>query len=197
MTDSIRDGVGTGSRARVNENNRLHVHAVTTSEDSAAGKAGDSYNINTGIITLTDAVDTPILYLKNNESKSLHVEAIAVGMGPSTGGTGGIPKVTVVRNPTTIDFSADVDIKTNRNYGSEKTLDITAYKGNTGATMSGGDDHLLLFQTTNGRLFAEIDEIITPNKAIGVKIDPQASNTSMDVYVALICHLEDPASRNK
>jgi len=57
--------------------------------------------------------------------------------------------------------------------------------------MTDGVDHLLLYQTTSGRLFAEIDEILPTGASIGVKVDPQASNTSMDVYVALICHQED------
>jgi hypothetical protein len=187
----LKDGTGTGEMAKVNGDNRLYTQAVTTTENDDANKKGVAYNINTGVITLTDSADTAVLYLKNEEEKTLHITAIAIGLGPSTGGSGGIPKITVVRNPTSASFSTDVDIKSNRNYGSQNTLtDVTAYKGATGATLTGGEDHLVFFQTSNGRLFAAIDEILPKGSTIGVKIDPQPSNTSQDVYVALICHQE-------
>ena len=195
MPESIRDGTGDGNLAKVDANFRLHVQAATISEGANANKSGRAFNINTGVITLTSAADTPVLYVKNSNALDLHISAVAVGIGPTTGGSGGIPKITVIRNPTvgtTIDNTNDVDINSNRNYGSENTLtSVVAYKGATGETMTDGVDHLLLYQTTSGRLFAEIDEILPTGASIGVKVDPQASNTSMDVYVALICHQED------
>jgi hypothetical protein len=194
MPDMIRDGAGQGYLAKVNGNQRLYTNAITVSEDQQATKLGNSFNINSGIITLTDAADTPVLYVKNNEEQALHITAIAVGLGPSTGGSGGIPKVTVIRQPTAgtiVDNATAVDINSNRNFGSSNSLTVDAYKGATGNTMTDGTDHLILFQTANGRLFATIDEILPKGSSIGIKIDPQASNTSMDVYAALICHLED------
>lgn len=188
----IEDGSGNGYLARVNGNNRLYTNSVVVSENLQATKIGRSFNINTGVITLTDAADTPILYLKNNDTEDLHITAIAVGVGPSTGGSGGIPKITVVRNPVTIDFSTAVDINSNRNYGSAQTITADAYKGATGDTMTDGDDHIIFFQTSNGRLFATIDEMVPTGSSIGIKFDPQTGNTSQDVYAALICHLEDP-----
>jgi hypothetical protein len=195
MPDTIKDGAGTGYSVKVNGNNRLYTNSVTVSEDYQATKIGNSYNINTGVITLTDAADTPIIYFKNNEEQSFHITAIAVGVGPSTGGSGGIPKITVIRNPTTgtiiSSTPTDVDINSNRNFGSSNTLDVLAYKGATGDTMTDGSDHIIFFQTSSGRLFATIDEVIPKGSSLGVKFDPQASNTSQDVYVALIGHLED------
>jgi hypothetical protein len=194
MPDMLRDGNGTGYLAKVNGNNRLYVQSVSISEDEQATKIGNSYNINTGVITLTDSVDTPIMYVKNNEAQSLHITAIAVGVSPSTGGSGGINKITVTRNPTAgtiVSNATAVDINSNRNFGNASTLDVTAYKGATGNTMTDGEDHLILFQTSNGRLFATIDEIIPKGSSLGIKFDPVPSNTSIDVYAALICHLED------
>lgn len=193
MSHSIKDGAGTGTLAKVSERQRLYTATVSTDEDQQATKIGNSYNVNSGVITLTDAVDTPILYVKNNETENLHITAIAVGLSPSTGGSGGIPKVTIVKNPTagTIVSGTDVDINSNRNFGSPNTLNIDAKKGATGNTMTDGTDHLIIFQTSNGRLFATIDEILQKGDSIGIKFDPQASNTSQDVYAALICHIED------
>lgn len=200
MSTSIKDG-DSGNVMDVDGNKRAHVQATITPEEWAANKNGDAYNINTGVITLTDAADTPILYLKNSNDLSIHVSAIAVGVGPTTGGSGGIPKVTIIRNPTTgtiiTSTPTDVDINSNRNYGSKNTLtDVVAYKGATGDTMTDGEDHIIFFQTSSGRLFASIDEIIPKGSSIGIKFDPQASNTSQDVYCALVCHQEDSENRN-
>ena len=190
----IQDGTS-GSKATVSANNRLYTNSVVVTEDEQATKDGRSYNVNTGIINLSNSDDTPILYLKNTGGADLHITAIAVGFGPSTGGSGGIPKITILRNPTAgtiISSPTNVDVNSNRNYGSADTMDVLAYKGETGDTMTDGTDHLILFQGAGGRLFASIDELLPKGTSIGVKIDPQPSNTSMDVYAALILHEEDP-----
>lgn len=193
MSDTrLKDGSGKNYSAKVNADQRLWVDASQRSESALANLKGDAYNINTGTINLTDAVDTAVLYVKNSNDMALIIEAIAVGVGPTTGGTGGMPTITVVRNPTAASFSTDVDIKTNRNYGSTNTLtDVVAYKGATGATLTAGDDHLLFYQASSGRLFATINEVIPKGGSIGVKFDPQANNTSQDIYVALICYQLD------
>lgn len=199
MADTIKDAA-TGSVAKVDANQRLHTQSVTATESDNANKNGNAYNINTGVITLTSADDTPIMYVKNNETKDLHITAIAVGVGPSTNGTGSIPKITVIRNPTagtTIDNKNAVDIKSNRNYGSSNTLaNVLAYKGATGETMTDGANHLIFYQVSNGRLFATIDEVLPTGASLGIKFDPQPSNSSQDVYAALICHLDDPEDDN-
>ena len=195
MAFTIKDGAS-GNVGKVDANNRFHTSGVEITEEGQANRKGNAYNINTGVITLTDAADTPILYVKNNDDLDLHISAIAVGVGPTTGGSGGIPKITVVRNPTTGTIISttptDVDIKSNRNYGaSGVATNVVAYKGATGDTTTDGDDHIIFFQTSSGRLFATIEEILPKGSSIGVKFDPQASNTSQDVYCALICHFAD------
>jgi hypothetical protein len=194
VPDTIRDGSGTGNLAKINANKRLYVQAVTESEEFASNVSGDAYNINTGVITLTDSVDTPCLYLKNNETQDLVISAVAIGLGPSTGGSGGWAKATFIRNPTTgtiISSPTNVDINSNRNYGSSNTLTADAYKGATGDTMTDGTDHSIVNIGTSGPSFITINEIVPQGKSFGVKIDPQPSNTSQDVYVAVICYLKD------
>lgn len=191
----IEDGSGTGYSAKVNKNQRLYTNSVSIGETRQANKKGNAYNVNTGLITLTDAVDTPVMYMKNNEDQNIHITAIAVGFFPSTGGVSTeTPYVTVIRNPTAgtiISNATDVDINSNRNYGSQNTLTVDAYKGATGNTMTDGEDHLLLQASEPSRLFAAIDEVLEKGSTVGIKIKPQTSNTSMQVYAAIICHLED------
>ena len=191
----IEDGTGDGYSARVDLNHRVHARAVSVTEKHDSNENGNAYNLNSGVITLTTANDSAVYYMKNNEDQDFHVEAVIVGIGPTTGGSGGIPKVTIVKNPTTgtiISGATAGDINSNRNFASANTLDVTHYKGDgTAMTFTDGTDHIVSFQTTSGRLFLEIDEIIPKNKSIGVKVDPQAGNTSMDVYVAIVGHCRD------
>ena len=84
-----------------------------------------------------------------------------------------------------------MDINSNRNYGSSKTLTVDAYKGATGNTMTGGNDHIIVAMGTSGRVAISIDEIIPKGSSFGLKYTPQGSNTSQKLYVAVICHLED------
>lgn len=195
MPEVIRDGTGSGSLARVDMNHRIRTHAVIETDQHDANIRGDAYNINTGPITLTDAVDTPVMYLKNTEEvKCLQISAIAIGISASTSAvTTAAPLaiITVVRNPTAIDFSVNVDINCNRNFGSSNTLSGLAYKGATDDTMTDGIDHILLFQTAAGRLFAPVDELLPPGASIGIKINPATGNDDMQVYAAIICHLEE------
>jgi hypothetical protein len=195
MPDMIRDGTGSGKHAKVDEDNRLHTRAVTESEEFHVNEEGDAYNINTGIITLTNDAETPILYVKNNHDKDLIISAIAVGFGATDGASVNPATVTVIRNPTAgtiVSGASAVAINGNRNYGSPSTLTVDAFKGATGSTMTDGSDHIILFQGLSGRLFAEINEVIPRGTSIGIKIDPQTtSNTSLRVYAALVCFLRD------
>ena len=200
MPDSIANGgEGPSVNARVNENQRVYTQAVSESTETRANKSGDAYNLNTGEITLTDANETPIAYLKNLEEEDFHIIAIAIGMNFSTDGSATeMARIKIIRNPTaggTITNENNADIKSNRNYGSQKTLNATWYKGATGeAVFTGGDDHIIFMHNDGNRLFATIEEILPQNTAMGIQITPPASNSSMDVYVALIGYLTDPRS---
>jgi hypothetical protein len=191
----IEDGTGTGKMAKVNSGQRLYTRSVSNTEGQEANFDGDAYNINTGYITLTNSVDTPILYIKNNETEDLLIDAIAFGVQPSTGGVSTeMPYATVVSNPTAgtiVSNETDVDIRSNRNYGSQNSFLVDTYKGATGNTMTNGDDHLLL-QLSTGRAFATINEILPKGASLGIKFKPTTSNTSIDVYVAVICFLKNP-----
>ena len=193
MPDIILDGSGNGYRAKVDSNYRLFTNAVTIDEDQEATKTGKSFNINTGIITLTDANETPLFYFKNNENSNYHITAIIIGSWTSTGGTGIEPQITIVKNPTggtIISNANDVSINSNRNFGSSEILDALAYKGATGETLTGGLDHLIFVMSTSGRLVALVDEVIPKGLSLGIKYTPQTSNTSQKIYAAIVGHLE-------
>lgn len=194
MSEFIKDGTGKGYLLKIDANNRIQAFSTSRTEDQAATEAERSYNINTGIINLTNDSETPVLYFKNNENSAYHITAIAVGFGATTGGSGDPNIIKGIRNPddgTIISTATDVDINSNRNFGSANTLEASVYKGATGLTLTGGNEHIIFYQGSSGRLFASVDEIVPKGSSFGITITPQSGNTSLNIYVALISHLEN------
>jgi hypothetical protein len=193
MAEIIKDGTGKGYLAKVNANNELLVRSVTDSGEIAANEDGDAYNINTGLVNLTNANDTTLLYLKNNETRSLVVTAIVVGVFNSANGDNSADMyATFVRNPTTGDIitGSDVDINSNRNFGSNNVLTVDVKKGASGDTIVNGSDHIIVRISENSRSFIGINEIMPQGTSMAVNIKPPTSNDGMNVYVAVICHLD-------
>lgn len=191
----IEDGKGTGSKARVDTNNRMHTEAVTASEEEHQIDKGDGYNLNTGNITFSAA--GTLMYLKNNEDKDLSISHIAVGVGLAT--TSDMGEITITRNSTGGDLISDasaIDMNQNRNFGSNQTLTVDVFKGKSGGTSSGGNNILLFYQGSSGRLFASINMILTKGSSISITYDPKLGSGSVKAYCALICFLKDPQSQD-
>lgn len=193
---NIEDGTGTGRKVRVNLNNEMITRAVSSSEQAEATENAVAYNINTGLITLTSASESALLYLKNNENRDLHVTSIIVILGPTANGVAtDTTRLRVYRNPTAgtiVSDATDVDDNSNRNFGSSKTLTADAYKGDEAKTITDGGVHIESLITPGNRVFFSVDEFLTKGDSIGVSLEPNDSNTSMKVMIAIACHLNDP-----
>ena len=189
----IDDGTGSGRSAKVDGRNRLLSRSITESNNQAATDIGNSFNINTGIISLTTNGESSILYVKNNEVVDLHLDALSVGIGTLGGTVTESSVVTLLRNPTggtVVSDATAADMTQNRNFGSSKALTADVYKGAEGKTLTGGDDIAIFFATGSSRMFASIDMILSPGSSVGVQIDVNDS-TGGDVYAAFVCHLND------
>jgi hypothetical protein len=189
----FEDGTGKGNKAKVDGNNRLHTQAITETEALHAVEAGDAYNINTGNITFSAA--GTMLYLLNSEDKDLVVEAIAIGIG--TGATSDMGELTIERNTTAGDLISDataVAMNQNRNFGSNKTLTATAYKGKSGGTSTGGNDIIYVYTGTDTRVFLTINLVLPKGSSMAVTYDPKLSSGSVKAYCAAIVFLKDPES---
>ncbi len=195
MSFTIRDGIGSGKEAKVTSSNRLATTTISETEADFATNEGTRYNINTGTITLTDANNTTVLFLKNNEDSDLIITALIYNLGNSTGGTGDLT-IDVIRNPTTGDIvtnANDVDIIQNQNHGSTRTLVVDAYKGATSeALITDGDTSIsTLSSSGTGRIVMSLGALTVPKgSCIAVNITPQTSNTSQGVQVAVSCYVK-------
>ena len=58
----IEDGLGSGRQAKVDSQRRLSVQAVSEAESEHSTEAGTSYNLNTGLISIT--ADATLMYYK-------------------------------------------------------------------------------------------------------------------------------------
>ena len=190
----ITDGTGRGYQGEVDSTNKFATRSVDQSFEAEASKNGDSYNINTGILTLTSANKSAVIYLKNNESRDLIITNLFYLIGNSTGGSGDV-LITVLRNPTTgtiIDNATDVEMNVNRNFGSPKTLASNAYKGAEGYTFTNGTKVIeSIFNQSAQRAALGVGTIILgKSNSIGIEMTPATGNTSLDVEFAIGCHLE-------
>ena len=185
----IEDGKGTGYKARIDSDNRVHAHSVSATEELEAVKTGDAYNINTGPITFSAA--GTLLYIKNNEDNDLVLDSLAFGAGSGT--TSDIGELTLELNPTGGDLISDataVDMNVNRNVGSSKTLTALVYKGKSGGTSTGATDAALFYHGTSSRLFASVNFIVPKGSSVAITYDPKLSSGTIKAYCAIICHLK-------
>lgn len=184
----------TGKTAKVNQDNTLSTHSVTISEAEHSTDLGTSYNVNSGLITVTSAAESGLLYFKNNEDTNVHIDSIVVILGPSTGGSAtDTTHIRVYSNPTTgtlISGAVDADIVQNRNVGATSALTADVYKGATGNTITDGDPLIESLVSPASRVVFNIDVTVPKGKAVAVSIEPNDSNTSMKCMAALVCHIE-------
>lgn len=194
MSEQIKDGTGSGYLARVDSDQRLHTDSVIDTQEFAANKKGNAYNINTGVVNLTDANETSMIYFNNGEDEDFVIVAVVVGVWGSANGDGLDMIATFKRNPTTGDIitnTNDVAINSNRNYGSSNTLSSSlAYVGASGETATNGDSHILVRITEESRSFISINERLPKGTSFGVNITPPTGNDGMNCYVAIVGYLD-------
>ena len=190
----IIQDAATGKTARVNQDNTLAAHSITISEAEHATDLAQSYNVNSGLITLTSAAESGVLYFKSNEDVAIHIDSVIIILGPSTGGvTTDTTQVRVYSNPTTgtlISTALAADTVQNRNVGASSTLEADTYKGATGNTITDGDILLESLVSPGSRAVFNIDMTIPKGKAIAISYEPNDSNTSMKCMAAFACHIE-------
>jgi hypothetical protein len=195
MAEIIQDGTGNQYTAKVDSNFRFYTDSVTRSHAEDESLQGDSYNINTGIINLTTAAKSAVLYVENTGTEAIIIENLFYLIGNSASGSGDV-LITVIRNPTTgtiVDNATACEMAgVNRNFGSSKTLSANMYKGAQGYTITDGDKVIeSIFNQAPTRASLSAGTIVlNKGNSIGIEITPATGNTSLDVEFALAVHTE-------
>ena len=178
----IEDGTGNGNEVKVDDENRMHVHSFGVDIDTASALQGDAFDICSGLITLTSANESALLYIKNNENDDLILSLQFVNLNASTNGVGE-STVKYYINPTggTIVSGASDAGVINRKIGDANTLTADVFKGAEANTLTGGSN--IEFPSTG---FASSSPFVLPKGAtLGIAIIPPTSNTSMVAAVGL------------
>ena len=186
----IQDGTGAGNSAKVNKENRLHTHTINDIVEHALARTARSFEMSTGVITLTSANASALVYLLNDDDFNVTIARILVSTGLATGATAGtMCRFQFLRNPTTgtIISGGTTVIPQNRNFGSSVSIDGTFKSGVEGSTLTGGSVLKSALISQSKREEIDVGAVILPKgTAMGITIQPPASNTSMLVSVNVV-----------
>ncbi len=182
--------------ARVDKAHRLEVRATNEPLVQQHTVLGRTYSYQSGTVTLTDANENAIAYLKNNEDQDLIISTIAIAAGNSTSGTGDL-LVTIDRNPTggTLFDDGSAATLSNFNFGSTNILSVDAFKATAnGKTLTGGTRDVFRFRRTAPMVIVAQPAAtvrLPKGASIGIFVTAPASNTSMAVDIGMNLRLDD------
>lgn len=190
MSTIIKDGTGSARSARVDSSNRLAAFATTQQGNVSAKKSGKAFIISSGLVTLTSANESALLYILTNETSDLVVDNIEIQLGQSDG-TGDVIRTDyVVNTGGTLLSNAVVSTPFNLNVGASDSLDATVYRGVEGDTLVGIPAGAAIYQP--GTIITQQSGVIIPKGSdIALSITPPAGNTSMKVVINVQLHLLD------
>lgn len=180
MGFQIEDGTGKGRQVGVDTTNKLLARATVESIFDEAVEEGLANFVGTPLITLTNAAESAIFYIKNNEDIDIIFENFFFVAEATTGGSPNMFRVSWYKNPTSISSGTAVT-PLNQNFGSSRVLDATVEYGAQGSAVTGGSNAATLsfpigvFNDIKAKL------ILPKGTSFAVTITPPTSNTSMPV----------------
>jgi len=187
MSEQIRDGGGKGFLAIVNSEGKLNTKAISVEQRLHATVEKEYYEATTAVVTLTDADETPLIYIKNDDtSKVIVIDRIFFDSFESTGGSGS-GKIRYYKNPTVTGGSA-ADV-TNTNYESSLTAKATVTKSLT--TMTGTAWWTGQLSVSSSVALEEGRIVIPPGFSHGISIEAPGSNTSYDISINIAFYQVD------
>lgn len=181
--------------ALVSKEGELLTKSSTISQQTTEAIRGHCFNIFTGTLTLTNATETPVIYLKNDtEEDSLIISRVFFTFGTSTGGAGEAYG-SIYRNITGGTIQSDTNLALhNLNFGSGHEIGVVCKVGTTGTTFTGGEKSLdFLLPTNPARELISIDSIVLPRgSSATVTFKPPVGNTSMKIQVGFNLYIGTP-----
>ena len=190
----IEDGTGDGYSAKVTSGNRLSVLADIETVETQHVKNGDSFNVETPVITLTSGAKSGVLYIKNTGEKDIVITGFFNLTGPSTGALATEHMLLHYEFNTTagtlLSATSNVVTAVNKRVGSNKTLPATIQYGAQGLTVDASLTGITSVSTSAGRNTLLLTLALPKSQSVSVSITPFSSNTSMVLIAALDCYIE-------
>ena len=182
----LTDGTGNNYRAKIGSDNRLYVESVSETAFEYQSEEGNAFNLNTEDIVLStnSASDQGLLYVKNNGDATLELVGWFIGIRDAdrTGATSETNIFKLVANPTggTLISDGVEAAVANRNLGSPRVFDVTAYKASgDGKTVTGGDSTLLYQYHTAGRTFGTVTFTVPRGSSLAIVVNTYGANMTL------------------
>lgn len=178
MGFQIQDGTGKGYNASVDMTNRLLSRTINETIFESSAEDGEAYFIGTPLITLTNAALSGVFLITNNEDYDVIFNNFFFIAESTTGGSPQIFRSSWYKGSTALS-SSTATTPLNQNFGSSKTLDVTAVYGAQGSTFTGGSVVAQLSFPIGQ--FNELDAklVLPKGSTFGIGITPPTGNTSM------------------
>lgn len=178
MPTQIKDGVGKGYLAQVNKDNQLITRATAVEQHTKSAIDGNYFEATTGLVELTDAAETGIIYVKNSETSTIVVDKIFIDIWASTGGDTNGGTFRYYKNPTVTGGSSITPVNTNFKYKQEAADDLKSLTTMTGTVWWIGYYEPQCSITINEEKF-----VVPPGYSFGLSMTAPTGNTSMYVNV--------------
>ena len=181
MTTQIRDGKGRGYLASVNADQQLITRATAVEQRLAAATDQRYYEATTGKVTLANAAETGIIYIKNENTQGLEIviDRVFYDIWTSTNGTGADGTLRYYINPA---ITGGTDITPANTFFADAVAAIGTFKKSL-TTMT-GTAWWTAYITDKQSVALEEGRMIIPNgKSFGISIAAPTGNTSMDVAI--------------
>ena len=185
MPNTIVNGAaGPKYGAKVNADSQLITRATAVPQRLHSSVDGNYFEATTGKITLTDAAETPMIYIKNENTNSdivLVIDRVFYDVWASTSGTGG-GTLEYYKNPT---ITGGTDITpVNSNHGTGDTV-VGTFKKSMTTMIEGGGVHWWWAYVAAGSSNA-VDEgriVVPPGYAFAISYQAPTSNTSQAISI--------------
>lgn len=183
----IQDGTGKGYFARIDDENRLFVRAVSDTTIIHESGQGNAWNINTQNVSVSAAGENALLYFKNNATNDAVITNVFIGIGTGTGTATDNALIRCYTNPTggTLISGGGAVTVVNRRIGSGRTFNYTVLSGSSGSTITGQAATPVLYQTqtASSRVAGDVNLTLPKGQSIALTVD--LKGISANVYFGL------------
>jgi hypothetical protein len=176
LGDFIKDGVGKGFSAQVNKDHQLITRATALNQHTKSVVDGNYFEATTGLLELTTAAETGVIYVKNSEDTTIIVDKVFFDVWPSTGGDTNGGTLRYYKNPDVTGGSSIIPTNTNFKYTvGEAGSDLKDLNTMTGGTVM----WIMYFEPQNSLTINEEKIAIPPGYSIGISVAAPTGNSSM------------------
>ena len=183
MGFEITDGTGKGNSVGVTSNNRILASTVSESQFQYSAEEGDAYFFGSPIITASGTTETGLIIVTNNEDDPIIIGNFFFVAEEAASGSPSMFRANWYKNCTAINNGTSFS-PLNQNFGSSKTLDVTAEYGSTSTTTPTGGNLVATLSFPVGQ-FNDFDAnlVLEKGSSLGISVTPPAGNTNMPVQV--------------